>query len=52
MTNYIAVNIRKDFAKQIDLIKEIHQFHSRADVIRYCVRKEFAELERKTNELE
>ena len=40
MTEYVSVNIKKDFAKKIDEeYKKRTGFNSRSEYIRYCVQK-------------
>lgn len=47
MSTYVGIALKKDFAQQIDTrIKGLH-FTSRADFIRYCVRKELDRLQDK-----
>jgi len=45
MSEYVGIGFKKSFAHEIDLkIRGLH-FHSRADFIRYCVRKELERME-------
>jgi len=45
MGNYVGIGLRKDFVKEIDIKIEGLHYTSRADFIRYCIRRELERIE-------